>query len=106
MQQMEQLIAEAQVHALPTFQATGLKLKLLHALFNGRHVLVNDAMVKGTGLSGVCQKAETPLSFQEKIKELMSISFDEEAIQIRRNLLLQRYDNRKNALRIVTCLPK
>lgn len=106
MHQMEQLIAEAQVHALPTFQATGLKLKLLHALFNGRHVLVNDAMVKGTGLSGVCQKAETPLSFQEKIKELMYVSFDEEAIQTRRNLLLQRYDNRKNALRIVTCLQK
>jgi hypothetical protein len=106
MQQMEQLIAEAQVHALPTFQATGLKLKLLHALFNGRHVLVNDAMVKGTGLSAVCQKAETPLSFQEKIKELMYVPFDEEAIQTRRNLLLQRYDNRKNALRIVTCLRK
>jgi hypothetical protein len=106
MQQMEQLISEAQIHALPTFQATGLKLKLLHALFNGRHVLVNDGMVRGTGLSDVCQKAETPLSFHEKIKELMTISFDEEAIQTRRSLLLQRYDNRKNALRIIACLPK
>ncbi|MFA6056716.1 MAG: mannosyltransferase [Taibaiella sp.] len=106
MQQMAQLIAEAQVHALPTFQATGLKLKLLHALFNGRHVLVNDAMVKGTGLSEVCRKAETPLSFAEKIKELMNVPFDEEEIQTRRSLLLQRYDNRRNALRIIACLPK
>ena len=106
MQHMEQLIAEAQIHALPTFQATGLKLKLLLALFNGRHVLVNDAMLRGTGLSAVCQKAETPLSFLGKIKELMNISFDEEAIRTRRSLLLQRYDNRKNALRIIACLPK
>lgn len=106
MQQMEQLIAEAQVHALPTFQATGLKLKLLHALFNGRHVLVNDAMVKGTGLSEVCLKASTPLSFVEKIKELMNMSFNEESIQTRGSLLLQRYDNRKNAQRIIACLPK
>jgi hypothetical protein len=106
MQQMEQLIAQAQVHVLPTFQATGLKLKLLHALFNGRHVLVNDAMVKGTGLSDVCQKAETPLSFVEKIKELMNIAFDKESMETRRSLLLQRYDNRRNAQRIIACLPK
>jgi hypothetical protein len=62
-------------------------------------------MVKGTGLSEVCQKAETPLSFVEKIKELMNVSFDEEAIQTRRSLLLQRYDNRRNAQRIIACLP-
>lgn len=104
MDYMKKLVAEAQVHLLPTFQATGLKLKLLHALFNGRHVLVNEAMIKGTGLAMACHTAETPLSFVEKIKELMDISFDEEAMQLRRELLLQRYDNKRNAKRIITYL--
>jgi hypothetical protein len=105
-EQMQQLVAEAQIHALPTFQATGLKLKLLHALFNGRHVIVNEAMVKGTGLASACHKAETPLSFLEKIKELIDMSFDGEAIQLRRSLLLARYDNKRNAQRIIACLQK
>lgn len=101
---MQQLVAEAQIHVLPTFQATGLKLKLLHALFNGRHVVVNEAMVKGTGLSSLCHNAETPLSFREKIKELMNIAFEEKAIQLRRSLLQQRYNNKHNAQRIIACL--
>ncbi len=97
---MEQLIANAQLHVLPTFQATGLKLKLLHALFNGRHVIVNEAMVLGTGLSEVCHLAGTPGSFLEKIKELMTVPFNEVMIESRNNLLMQRYDNRRNAERI------
>lgn len=100
MEEMEQLIANAQVHVLPTFQATGLKLKLLHALFNGRHVVVNSAMVQGTGLSEACHIANTAPAFREKIKELMTVPFNEEAIQLRNALLMQRYDNRGNAERI------
>jgi hypothetical protein len=104
-EQMQQLVADAQVHVLPTFQATGLKLKLLHALFNGRHVVVNNDMVRGTGLTAACHIAETPLSFVEKIKELMNISFDEESVNLRKALLLQRYNNKANALKIIACLP-
>jgi hypothetical protein len=103
---MEQLIADAQLHVLPTFQATGLKLKLLHALFNGRHVIVNEAMVEGTGLSEVCHIAGTPLSFLEKIKELMTVPFNEAMIRSRNSLLMQRYDNRRNAERIRAYLPQ
>jgi hypothetical protein len=104
MKEMEQLIAGAQVHVLPTFQATGLKLKLLHALFNGRHAVVNKAMVQGTGLAEACHIAETPSSFREKIKALMEIPFDEEAVLLRKSLLMQRYNNRDNAARIIAYL--
>lgn len=106
MEKMGQLIAEAQIHVLPTFQATGLKLKLLHALFHGRHVVVNEAMVKGTGLATACHITATPLFFLEKIKELINIPFDAEAVALRKKLLMQRYDNRNNAQRIIACLPQ
>ena len=51
---MFQLMHNAQMHVLPTFQATGLKLKLLYAIFNGRHCIVNRAMVQGTNLDQIC----------------------------------------------------
>lgn len=104
MQQMQQLVAEAQIHVLPTFQATGLKLKLLHALFHGRHVIANNTMVQGTGLATACHIAETPLSFVTKIKALMDISFDEKELQLRQELLSRRYNNKENAQRIIACL--
>ena len=104
MKEMEDLIANAQVHLLPTFQATGLKLKLLHALFNGRHIIVNEAMVAGTGLSEVCNIATTSLDFIEKTKTLFETPFDEATIETRNTLLLKRYNNMENAKRIIAFL--
>lgn len=52
--QMSRLISEAQIHLLLTFQSTGLKLKLLNVLFEGRHVVCNPEMVCGTELASLC----------------------------------------------------
>jgi glycosyltransferase involved in cell wall biosynthesis len=104
MKGMENLIANAQVHLLPTFQATGLKLKLLHALFNGRHIVVNEAMVAGTGLSDICNVATDANDFIEKTKKLFDISFDEQTIHERNKELLKRYNNLENAKRIIAFL--
>ena len=43
---LQQLIQDAHIHVLPSFQQTGLKLKLLNALFKGRHCIVNDAEIE------------------------------------------------------------
>ena len=56
-QEIHQLIKDAQVNVLPTFQATGIKLKLLAALYMGRHCLVNSFMVENTGLEPLCRVA-------------------------------------------------
>ena len=50
---MLDLIRQAQVLVLPTFQPTGIKLKLIDALFNGRHIIVNSPMIAGTGLEKI-----------------------------------------------------
>ena len=47
---ISELISNAQVNVLHTFQATGIKLKLLNALFLGRYCLGNKEMIKNTGL--------------------------------------------------------
>ena len=54
---MQDLISKAQVNILPSFNCTGVKLKLLNALFNGRHCIVNQDAVEGTGLESTCHIA-------------------------------------------------
>ena len=48
--EMQDMIAKAQINILPSFNNTGIKLKLLNALYSGRHCLVNKAGVEGPGL--------------------------------------------------------
>ena len=49
-QELKDIISKAQMHVIPSFNCTGVKLKLLNALFNGRHCVVNAEAVEGTGL--------------------------------------------------------
>ncbi len=97
-QEMEQLIAAAHVHALPTFQATGVKLKLLAALFSGRHVVTNASMLKGTGLHALCHVAHAPEEFRETILSLMDNPISATQLEERKLILEQHYNNDRNAL--------
>lgn len=85
--QMQALIRDAHIHCLYTYQATGLKLKLLNSLYAGRHVILNDKMLHGTNLHSLCLVAESPIEFIELIQKTMERPFDEDEIQIRKNHL-------------------
>jgi hypothetical protein len=100
-EQMRDLIAKAQINILPSFNETGIKLKLLNALFNGRHCLVNEAAVSQTGLEAACHIGGSPLAFQEIIMQLYRHVFGEEEIQLREKLLCGMFDNRRNAERLM-----
>lgn len=104
--EMEQLIRHAQVHTLPTFQATGTKLKLLYALFTGRHVLVNEPMLHGTTLGNACHIATNARSFIEHIERLSSHPFTQADVENRRTILAKDYSNAVNAQKIITCLQR
>lgn len=99
--EIDELIANAHVNVLPTFQATGIKLKLLVALFNGRHCLVNAPMVANTGLESLCIIREDAASMRSGIMELASIQFTQEQINMRKNILGDRFSNRMNANKIL-----
>lgn len=99
--EMIDLIRNAQVNVLVTDQPTGLKLKLLNALYNGRFCLVNDDMVHGTALGRLCVVAEAPEQFINEIKRLMDEDFTEEAIDERDEALKGLYQNEKNAQSII-----
>ena len=95
------LVRAAQVNVLPTFQATGIKLKLLLCLFNGRHVVCNTPMVEGTGLEGLCHVHDDPKSMRESILSCMGKPANGQALEERARVLEERFSNRRNAERIL-----
>lgn len=101
---MEELIKNAHIHLLPSFNCTGIKIKLLHALFNGRFVITNKASLEGTGLETLCCIEETASGYIKRIKELAIIDFDENEINKRKMILENLYDNVKNGKRLVEML--
>ena len=102
--EMIDLLRQAQVNILVTNQPTGLKLKLLNALYNGRFCLVNSDMVKGTSLDGLCVVADEPEQMIAEIKRLMEEDFTEEDIEERDAQMQQLYDNESNAKKIVRAI--
>ena len=99
--EMIDLLRQAQVNILVTNQPTGLKLKLLNALYNGRFCLVNEDMVRGTSLESLCVVADEPEQMIAEIKRLMKEDFSEEDIEERDVQMRQLYDNESNARKII-----
>ena len=100
MNEMNELIANAHVHLLPVLKNNGLKLKLLLALYGGRHCVVNKAMVEGTYLQPCCCVADSYPEMVSEINQLMDQPFTSEMIETRRQLIEIHYDNQRNAQRI------
>ncbi|MBP6624878.1 MAG: glycosyltransferase [Chitinophagaceae bacterium] len=97
------LIAEAQIHVLPSFQTSGLKLKLLHALFLGRFCVSNANMLVGTGLEGAVIVANTAQEFKSSILQYKDRVFEQSDIE-HRNTFLQQYSNKVNASNFIDML--
>ena len=104
--EMMDLIRNAQINVMVTDQPTGLKLKLMNALYNGRFCLVNDDMVRGTALDQLCVMAESPEQFVSEIKHLMDEDFTEDDIVERDEALKELYQNEKNAQIIIQHVSK
>lgn len=101
---MSRLISGAQVHILITFQATGLKLKLLNTLFRGRHILVNPQMVAGTLAGPLCEIGHSDKELKEKVIQLMEKDFNKADIGERRALLEKHYCNQRNAQKLASLI--
>lgn len=99
--EMDALISDAHINILPTFQPTGIKLKMLSALYKGRFCLVNDFMVKNTGLEELCVRANTADQFREEIERLAKVSFESEHLEQREKILSEQFDNLSNAKNVM-----
>lgn len=102
--QIQEYIADAQCNILPTFQSTGIKLKLLSALFAGRFCIVNKPMVENTGLEQLCIMANTAEAMKEKIKSVWTKEFSEKEIFKREDVLLNHFSNEQQAIKLMKIL--
>jgi glycosyltransferase involved in cell wall biosynthesis len=99
--EMFELIQEAQINVLPSFNSTGVKLKLLNALFNGRHCIVNAAMGCGTEMVFLFDVADDEVEFRSLIRNLFNEAFTEEEIETRKATLFRIFDNVTNTRSLV-----
>lgn len=99
--QMQDIIVKAHIHVLPSFNNTGIKIKLLNALYNGRHCVVNDEMIDGTPLKDFCHVVNTPQEFTELIAMLYHQPFTAGEINLRKENLPKEFSNEANAKQMV-----
>jgi hypothetical protein len=102
---LNELFRKAQINTLITFQKTGIKLKLLNSLFQGRHIIVNSKMIQDTGLEKLCELANTKKEILEKTSKLFTLNFTNENSEKRREELL-KFSPEKNAKKIIAIIFK
>jgi len=84
------------MNILPAFQDTGIKLKLLVALFKGRHCIVNHKMVDNTGLESTCIITNDTADMIKTINRYSTIPFTIEQIAHRDTVLRKHFFNNFN----------
>jgi glycosyltransferase involved in cell wall biosynthesis len=82
-----EIISKAQINILTTQQNTGIKLKLLAALYKGKHCIVNSPMVEKTGLEELCVIRNSAADIKESIKTLITSPFTDEEQEKRKKIL-------------------
>jgi Glycosyl transferases group 1 len=99
--QMADLIRNAHINLLVSFQVAGIKLKLVNALFRGRFCIVNDAMVSGSNLEKLCYIRNSAAAMRQTIEALINAPFEQSKIDERRTHLESEYSNLENARKLM-----
>jgi glycosyl transferase family 1 len=103
-EELQDLIAKAQVNLVPSFNCTGVKLKLLNALYNGRHCIVNPDAVEGSALAGACHVAKCAGDIREMLGELHAQPFTAADISVRSRMLEAQYDEKANLQKLMSAI--
>lgn len=99
------LLNNAHINVLYTYQNTGIKLKLLNALYKGKFVLGNNELLLNTGLENSCELANTKQEFIEKTKQLLNTDFTSDIIDERKKALTP-FDPNNAAKKIIALIFK
>lgn len=102
--EITQYLSNAQCNVLPTFQATGIKLKLILSLYRGRHCIANNEMALDTGLETLCTLANTSQEWIIAVNACFSQAFEASDIDRRKQFLSDKFSNDAGAARIIDLL--
>ena len=101
---MAELIANAQIHLLPALKSNGFKMKLLMALYAGRHCVVNSVIGDNPLLKNLCHIADSDSEIINKIESLIKEPFTDKMIHERQTLLSENFDIVSNAKKLIKML--
>lgn len=99
--EMLELIKKAQLNVLPSLNETGIKLKLVNALYHGRHCVVNKAGVEGSGLDGLCIIANNATGMLAAIEQAFQTPFTRQQYEERMSSLGLAFNNQKTAAQMI-----
>ena len=102
--EMEKLVSMAQVNILPSFNTTGVKVKILNALYTGRHCIVNSNAVQDTELANCCHIANDAKTAIQIVKDLIKKEFTEKDITDRERILSEHYNNNQNVQSLIALI--
>ena len=97
---LSNLFDNAHINVLPTFQKTGIKLKLLNTLYQSKFIIANDYMIDDTGLETLCERANTKGEFLNKAATLFDTDFSNDIVNERLEVL-QHFDPIKGGQKII-----
>lgn len=72
---LEQLLMDAQINLVFSFQKSGTKLKLMNSLYNSRFCIINDNIMDDENVTQLCEFANTKAEIMNKIQLLKKRSF-------------------------------
>lgn len=104
-EEIYELIQNAQINILYTLQDTGIKLKLLNALYQGRHCIVNHKMVDNTGLESLCLIANNPEEFVRLVNESWQKPFVLKDIENRATFFNNNFNTSFAANSLIEAIP-
>lgn len=99
--EMKNLILNAHIHLIPAFATNGFKLKLLYALYSGRHCIINSTFDMTSSVTRLCHIVKSNIEIIEKIQQLMNMEFTKEMINERKKPLSDNYSNLKSAKKLI-----
>jgi hypothetical protein len=102
--EMQDLISKAHINVLPAFHAKSCNIKLVNALFCGRHCLVNENADYEPEMRQLLHVAEDAHSFIQAVVKLMKEPFRIFDIKSREILPNKLYNNKDNLQRLIALI--
>ena len=93
---LQQLLADAHLNLIFSFQKSGTKLKLMNALYNSRFCIINENIIDDCRVVGLCEFASTKTEIIDKVKLLRNTPYTDH--ERRAQVLEDEMNDKTNAV--------
>ena len=95
-EKLTEILSKARVHLMKTDQATGVKLKLMHALLTSGHILANHLMLEGTFSEELCIRVESHQEWLAALNRLIKTPLSPNDFEKRQAWISEHFNTTEN----------